>query len=177
MPKKFIQRYMPDHRTIRTHRHLQFLGTLLHDPNLWHLNRRSASGGVAVGLFWAFMPMPFQMIPAAICAVWLRVNLPISIALVWITNPITIPPIFWFCYQVGAAILGTHVTDQQFDTSIEWLTTGLLLIWKPFLLGCLVMGVLSSLLGYGLIRGLWRLHLVQHLRRRRERRPPASGGG
>ena len=78
MAKKLIRRYLPDAHKIRDHKHLRLFGTLLHDPNLWHLNRRSVAGAFAVGLFMAFVPMPFQMIPAAALAILLRVNLPIS---------------------------------------------------------------------------------------------------
>ncbi|MDH5777262.1 MAG: DUF2062 domain-containing protein, partial [Gammaproteobacteria bacterium] len=82
MPKKFIQRYMPDHDKIRQHPHLnKMFGTLLHDPNLLHLNRRSVSGAFFIGLFMAFVPMPFQMVPAAALAIYFRTNLPISIGL------------------------------------------------------------------------------------------------
>ncbi|MBA1330154.1 ATP-binding protein, partial [Candidatus Endoriftia persephone str. Guaymas] len=94
MPKHLIKRLTPDHEMIRNHRHLQCFGKLLHDANLWHLNRRSAAGAFAVGLFMAFIPVPFQMILAAGAAILFRVNLPLSVALVWVTNPITIPPIF-----------------------------------------------------------------------------------
>jgi uncharacterized protein (DUF2062 family) len=49
-----------------------------------------------VGLFCAFIPVPFQMLLAAPSAIIFSANLPVSIALVWITNPITMPPIFFF---------------------------------------------------------------------------------
>jgi hypothetical protein len=170
MPKKLLKRLMPDHRVIREHKHLRIFGTLLHDPNLFHLNRRSASGAFANGLFWAFMPMPFQMLPAALLAILLRVNLPLSIALVWITNPITMPPIFYFCYKVGSWLLDVPVHAVAFEMSWEWLSTELSLIWQPFLLGCLVVGAVSSLLGYFGIRGLWRLHLIRHLQHKKRER-------
>jgi len=56
---------------------------------------------MAVGLFCAFVPLPIQMLLAAAAAIIFRVNLPISVGLVWITNPVTIPPMFYFCYKVG----------------------------------------------------------------------------
>ncbi len=172
MPKKFIKRLMPDHRTIREHKHLRFLGTLLHDPNLWHLNRRSASGAFAVGLFMAWVPVPFQMLLGAIGAILFRVNLPLSVALVWVTNPLTMPPMFYFAYLVGTWIVGVPDGGHaiEFELSYEWLATELTLIWQPFLLGCFVMGVLSSVGGYMGVRGLWRLHLVRHYQQRKARR-------
>jgi len=170
MPRRFIKRYMPDHDTIRNHKHLQFLGTLLHDPNILHLNRRSVSGAFSVGLFMAFVPVPFQMVLAAIGAIVARVNLPISVGLVWITNPLTMPPMFYFAYKVGAWLLGTPAHEINFELSFEWLARELALIWQPFLLGCLVLGIVSAVLGNLLVRGLWRVQVGREWRKRRARR-------
>lgn len=172
MPKKLIKRYMPDHHTIREHKHLRFFGSLLHDPNLWHLNRRSASGAFAVGLFMAFVPVPFQMLLGAAGAILFRVNLPLSVALVWITNPLTMPPMFYFTYRVGVWLLGnpSHHESIHFELSYDWLMSGLGAIWEPFLLGCFVTGSVAALTGYLTIRGLWRLHLVKHYNARKARR-------
>ena len=62
MPRHIIRKYLPDSVKVRTHPHLKRFGERLHDPNLWHLNRRSFSGGVAIGLFCALLPVPGQMI-------------------------------------------------------------------------------------------------------------------
>lgn len=171
MPKKLIKRLMPDHRTIREHQHLRFLGTLLHDPNLWHLNRRSASGAFAVGLFMAWVPVPFQMLLGAIGAIAFRVNLPLSVALVWITNPLTMPPMFYFAYLVGTWVLGGASQGHiAFELSYDWLANELVLIWEPFLLGCFILALVSSVAGFVTVRGLWRLQLVRHYRHRKQRR-------
>ena len=171
MPKKFIKRYMPDHNKIRQHPHLnKIFGTLLHDPNLLHLNRRSVSGAFFIGLFMAFVPMPFQMIPAAALAIYFRTNLPISIGLVWVSNPITIPPIFYFCYKVGAWILATPVQAVEFTLSSEWFAHELAAIWEPFLLGCFVVSTTASLAGGFGIRLLWRVNVAKQMQARKERR-------
>jgi uncharacterized protein (DUF2062 family) len=175
--KKFFRRYMPEHRAIREHKHLnRVFGKLLHDPNLLHLNRRSVSMAFLIGLFWAFMPTPFQMIPAAAFAILLRANLPLSVGLVWISNPITIPPIFYFCYELGAWLLNTPPHDIQFELNWDWLMSELGAVWEPLLLGCLVVGLVSGLTGFITVRLLWRLHIVRFWKRRklarlRARRP------
>jgi uncharacterized protein (DUF2062 family) len=170
MPRKFIKRLLPDHRKVRDHRHLRLFGKLLHDPNLWHLNRRSAAGAFAVGLFVAFVPIPFQMVLAAAVAILVRVNLPLSAALVWLTNPITMPPMFYFAYRVGAWLLQTPPREVTFEISAEWLATEMGAVWEPFLLGCFVCGAVSASIGYFAIRGLWRLQLVRHHRRKKDDR-------
>ena len=101
MPKHLFKRYAPDPQAVREHKHLRVFAAFLHDPNLFHLNRRSVSGAFAAGLFWAMIPIPVQMLAAALTAITVRINLPISVALVWVTNPFTMPAVFYFNYLVG----------------------------------------------------------------------------
>ena len=169
MPRNLIKRFMPDPKKIRDHKHLKFLGTLLHDPNILHLNRRSVAVAFSVGLFSAFVPVPFQMVLAAIGAIVMRVNLPISVALVWVTNPLTMPPIFYFAYKVGTWILNAPLQKIEFQLSMEWLMHELGLIWQPFLLGCFVCGVVFALLGNVFIRVFWRIHVGRSWRKRCKR--------
>ena len=171
MPKKFIKRYMPDHKTIRNNKQLnKVFGTLLHDPNLLHLNRRSVSMAFFVGLFMAFVPLPTQMLMAAAIAIIIRCNLPIAIGLVWITNPITMPPIFYFAYKVGTWILGTPEHAFNIELSWDWIATELAAIWEPFLLGCAISGLIFGTIGYITVRILWRLHIVSAIKERRRKR-------
>lgn len=181
MAKKFIKRYMPDVQHIRQHKHLQFFGALLHDANLWHLNRRSVAGAMAVGLFMAFVPMPLQTIPAAALAIWLRVNLPISVALVWLTNPFTMPPVFYISYKLGAWVLrqpaeemAVPVPDAPFELSWNWLAMEFGKIGAPFLLGSMIIACVAALAGYWGMRAFWRLQVVRDWEKRKKKRRPAG---
>lgn len=170
MPRRLIRRFLPDHHKIRDHKHLRCFGRLLHDPNLWHLNRRSVAGAFSVGLFIAFIPVPFQMVFAAAAAIPLRVNLPISVSLVWITNPITMPPVFYTAYKIGTWLLGIPPAHFTFELSWAWLTSEFNTMLLPFALGCFILSVTSAVAGNLLIRMIWRLQIVKYLQRRRERR-------
>jgi hypothetical protein len=174
MAKKLFRRFLPDAEKVRSHRHLRFLSRWFHDPNLWHLNRRSVAGGAAVGLFMAFLPMPLQMVPAVAVAILLRVNLPIAFAGVWITNTFTIAPISYFCYLVGTWVLQTPVQPIEFDITWEWLGTELARVWQPFLLGSLIVSTVSSVLGYFGVHALWRWHVIRDWERRKARRASRS---
>jgi len=170
MPRKFIKRFLPDPQTIKEHKNLRMFGSALHDPNLWHLNRRSVAVAFAIGMFMAFVPMPFQMVPAAAMAIYMRANLLISVALVWITNPVTMPPIFYFCYFIGTQVLGKKVNQFAFDVSWQWFSSELGRVWQPFLLGCLIMSTFFSIVGYLTIQGIWRWHVAREWQKRKLRK-------
>ncbi|MBA5248106.1 MAG: DUF2062 domain-containing protein [Gammaproteobacteria bacterium] len=153
--KKLFKRYTPTPEELKNHKYLGWLGKHLHASNLWNFNRKSIAKAFAVGLFCAFVPVPFQMLLAAPAAVIFNANLPLSIALVWITNPLTMPPIFYACYKLGAWILGVSI-EQDFMMSLEYVWQVFDTIWQPFLLGCLIVSVVSSVLGYFVIQFIYR---------------------
>jgi len=157
MPRKFLRRYLPPAADVHNHWLLRRLGDRLHHPRLWHLNRRSVAGATGVGLFVAFLPIPFQVLLATLGALWLRVNLPLAVALIFITNPLTMGPAFYACYKVGAWLLGGTAiqTGKDFKPSIEWLFDQLAIIWQPLVTGSLLIGIISSLSGYLLVQVLW----------------------
>ena len=169
MSKNIINKYLPHPRLITSNRWIKLLGPHLQDPSLWHLNRRSFAGAMAVGMFCAFMPVPFQMLLAAIAAVVLRVNILVAVPLVWISNPITIAPIFYFCYYIGALILGTEIHAFIIELDLDWILSELLYIWQPLLLGSLVVGAIASLVSFLLAQFFWRYHLWTRIKIRRRR--------
>jgi uncharacterized protein len=168
--KKFFKQKLPPVSIIKSHPKLQFFGTLLHNPNLWHFNRRTLAGGAAVGLFVAFLPIPLQMLFAAAGAIIFSVNLPLSVSLVWITNPITIPPLFYVAYKLGTMLLRVQTVSTEFSLSHEWFFHTLEHAWQPLLVGSLVLGMLSALMGYFLVHFLWRLQVTRLWRDRRKKR-------
>lgn len=170
MPRKLIKKYMPDEQKLKSNRYLSWLGSYIHDPNLWHLTRKSVSKAFFVGLFCAFIPLPSQMVIAAVVALFIRSNLPISVSLVWITNPLTIPPMFYFSYWIGTLIVGADVQQVEFVMSIEWLTEELSHIWLPLLVGSLVCGIVSGALGYFLMQGFWVWQVNKSWRKRKFRK-------
>jgi uncharacterized protein (DUF2062 family) len=170
MARKTLKSLMPSAARIREIKSLSILGDWIYATNLWHLNRYSASMAFFVGLFVAFMPIPIQMIAAALLALLFRCNLPLSVCLVWITNPLTMPALFFVAYKVGALILEIPVEVVEFELSYRWLSTQLSYIWKPFLLGCLVCGLFSGSMGYFVVSMAWRWRVSVHWRERKRRR-------
>lgn len=170
MARKLIKRFLPDPDWIKNHQSLSMLGDWLQDPNIWHLNRHSVATAAFIGLFVAFIPLPTQMIIAGLLAVLLRANLPISVCLVWVTNPLTIAPIFYVAYKVGTTVMGTPPQEFAFELSWEWISHGLATIWQPFLFGCLICGLFFGLLSSTIVRWAWRRHTISRWRERRQLR-------
>ena len=171
MAKKLIRRWLPNLHCYRDHLHLnRVFGGAMAREHLWHINRRSVAVAVAVGLFCAFMPVPVQMLLAAAGAILLQGNLPIAVVTVWVTNPVTAPPIFFFCFKVGQLLLGWLSSVFYFETTLEWMDGRFNGVWQPLLLGCLVVGFIAAALGYIAVRFLWRYHVTIHWTRRKRNR-------
>lgn len=185
MPKRLIRKITPNHDKIRNHRHLKIFGTLLHNPNIWHLNRRSVSGAFGVGLFWALIPIPLQMLASAASAIILRVNLPLAVALVWLTNPLTMGPVFFINYRFGAWLLNRPPIETGFQFSFDWIVDhgfdwatefmkNMDQIWVSLFVGSFVLGILLGLVSYGIVRLLWRLKIISRIQEKRQRRKQAQ---
>lgn len=170
MPKKTLRQIVPSHAKLREIKSLKVLGEWIYEPSLWHINRYSASMAFFVGLFVAFVPLPGQMLIAAAFAYLFRCNLPLSIGLVWITNPATMPAIFFLSYKVGAMIIDVPMQDIAFELSFAWLSQELNEVWQPFLLGCLICGLFFGSLGYFIISMMWRYRVSRQWRQRQRRR-------
>lgn len=170
MPRKFLKRYSPSPKTIREHKTLSWLGSRIHQPNLWHLNHHSVSRAFAIGLFCTWLPFPLQTLIAAFLAIYYRANLPISVALVFVTNPVTIPPMFYFAYKFGSWLLGMTPEPMEMDISWEWFTSSVGQVWQPLLFGCLILAVFSSISGYFAIRIIWRNNIMRRWEERCEER-------
>lgn len=170
MPKKTLKLITPSPERLRQIRSLQLLGNWVYATNLWHINRYSSAMAFFVGLFVAFMPVPGQMVLAAALAVLFRCNLPLSVGLVWVTNPVTMPAIFYLAYRLGALVVNVPVEPIAFELSFHWLANSLSGVWRPFLAGCFLCGLFFGSVGYFVISLLWRMRVSRKWRERKRRR-------
>ncbi|MGQ9425191.1 DUF2062 domain-containing protein [Gilvimarinus sp. F26214L] len=179
MARKLIKRWVPDHSSVKRNPALKAFGEVLHDPNLFHLNRHSVSTAVFVGVFVAFLPIVGQMPLAALLSIFLRGNLPLALLLSWISNPFTYAPLFYSTYELGRWILDMPRVSLHPEWSWEWLQTELHRIWKPLLTGSVLSGIVLGGLGYLAMQGFWYWTVMRSWERRRSERAsreqPAPG--
>ncbi len=88
-----------------------------------------------------------MVIAAMLCWVF-RCNVPIGVSLVWISNPITMGPIFYFAYKLGTWILGTDIQPEGTEFSFGWLWDNLVGIGYPLLVGSFICGWVSGITGF-----------------------------
>lgn len=185
MPKHLIRRYLPTPEQIEQIPFMRRFAPHLTDPRVWHLNRHTVAGAVYWGLFCAFLPIPLQMIPAALGAIYFRVNLPLSIALVWLSNPFTMVPILYIAYLIGALILQEPMLDMQqivhlFNQLVNWALGRAPIVVQtqhggvlaPMLLGLLIEACVVSFIGGFFTKIFWRWHVVQAWKKRHGGKKP-----
>lgn len=172
MPRKLFKRFLPDPAIIRDNRWIALLGHRIHNSELWHLTKYSVAGAFFIGVFCAFLPIPMQSLLAAFLAVVFKRNIALSVALVFITNPLTMPAVFYFNYQVGTLLLHTPVLHDQLIVQDIWdrLIQNFDTIGKPLLLGSLVCGLVFGYLSYLALHLFWIWKVKTNWYKRQKRR-------
>lgn len=168
MPRKFLNRYLPDQETIHRKLHAKWymrpFDFLWHEPALWHISRRGTCGALALGAFISCLPVPGHMVLAVLGAIYWRVNLPVALAAIWINNPLTIGPIYYTAYRLGRWGLDVlHMLPQPREPNATALHSAELAhTWhavESVLLGGVIEGLLFALMGYFALDMAWRLSI------------------
>jgi uncharacterized protein (DUF2062 family) len=180
MPRKFFRQYLPDAASVRANRWIALFGTWLHHPNLWHLNRDSVAGGVAIGLFSGLIPGPLQMITGLILCLVLKRNIPVALIMTFYTNPFTIVPLYLIAYGYGSLLLGGNLNNPDVKPfEIDWghfldsmraLLEWTLALGKPLAVGLVALALTLAALGYAAVQIAWRAYVVLAWRARARRR-------
>lgn len=170
MSRLSFKKLIPSPETLKHSKSLRFLGALLDNPNLFHMNRRSVSKAFFWGVFIGLLPpVPIHTPAAAIAALITRCNLPLALAVVWVSNPITIPLIMFAFYHLGRVILQLEPAPG-IEFSWAWLYHEFEIIWKPYLVGSLVGASASGAVAYMLSNYMWRLKIKRKWRNRQRER-------
>jgi uncharacterized protein (DUF2062 family) len=119
------------------------------------INRKTVANGVFIGLFFSMMPMPMQMLAVIFCTPLVTFNVPLSLTLVWISNPFSMPFIMYAQYLLGDFILGNE-KSLNIELTLEWFQNNLDTIFTPLIVGALSTGLFLAFLGRFLILFLWK---------------------
>lgn len=175
-----LERFLPTREAITQSRMLRWLGPRLHDPLLWHVNRRSVARGVAMGVFFGLL-IPIAQIPAAaIASLLLRGNLLIAAMSTLVSNPLTYGPLYYFAYRLGAGVIGrgtpADLTTDDVEAPVRaidslsqaWAWIGG--VGQPLLAGMAIMAVTGAIAAYWGAQLFWRIRIAARRRHRRRER-------
>ncbi len=157
--RSFFAKWLPSREQIKNHFVYSVFGRHLLARDLWHINRHSFAGGVSLGLFIALTPtIPFQMLLTCLGAIYFRVNLPVGLAVCWVTNPLTAMPIYLTAWRTGKAIVARFPFIDDFLTvHSPQSTAGNFMINSLYLwTGAILYAAAAALVSNLLIKFLWK---------------------
>ncbi len=137
-------------------------------PEFLAVNRKMISRGVVLGIFIAFIPMPMQMGAVLLFMPLFRFNVPIALAMCWLSNPITMPPMYFIEYHVGSFLLG--IKTQPVEMTLEWFKNNLDNIFIPLYFGTLIFSVVGSTAAYFAVNYFWELSVNKDKKKHRYHR-------
>lgn len=166
-----IRKNTPTREEMAENKYLAPIAHRFLSPELWRFTRRSVPRGVALGLFAAFIIPIGQIFLAAFLALPSRANVPLAALVTFVTNPFTLP--FWlvvanrigeFLLRFDAASAG--ISAASADGGSWAFLTMVYEVGAATILGCLVLAVVSPILGWVISVWVWRA-VVSRKRARR----------
>ena len=170
MPRRFFRKFAFKRHEVSDRWFMTPFRHLLHDHRLWGIRRKTVVPAFALGLFVAFLPFPGHPLLAALSAIALRINIPVAALATFIANPLTMGPMYYSAYRVGAWLLSIEPGPINFELSLDWVTHTFTSIWQPMLLGSVLVGAIASLLGFVVVDLLWRNSLADYKTKKRNNR-------
>ncbi len=180
--RRFL-RALPRRANVRRYPIVRWFAEAAHKrPYLWSFKRASVLPALYVGSVIGCTPWPGQILLAVLSMLALRGNLPLAVALQFISNPLTFAPLYGATYFVGySAIAWIRPGTQEFEPTAaiqaivhgQW--GGAWEVIAAFLLGGLIVGLV---VGFALDL-VWRFAIweagvfkakLQHLHDAAERR-------
>jgi len=136
--------------------------------------------GIAVGLFVAFLPLIGIQMGLAFGMAWLvRANKAVAVTLVWISNPVTMVPVYYPGYWLGCRILDVPTggrwielmqSNENASVKMRAFIDNLQDFAGPLFLGTFILAAIIGLISYYVSLGMIRSY---RLRRWGQLLPPS----
>jgi len=76
-------------------------------------------------------------------------------------------PMMYFAYLFGNNILNINPIYNEFKLNSEWIMNALSNIWEPLLVGTIIIGIVSSVIGYVLMHIAWKMYAYSRLKKKK----------
>ncbi len=131
------------------------------NKRVWKPTQHTFAGGMSIGTFITLQLLPIQMPSATILAAIFRVNIPIALALCWVSNPFTVPLLVPLEYAIGKWFLALYTTvpSTPFPNHLPESMVDAWVVLKEhapvMLIGGIVLGAICALVSYIATWGVW----------------------
>jgi len=172
MPRRFFKKLSRKRHHLQTRWYMRPFAFVFGDAAYWSINRRNVTRAVALGFFIAFLPppIPHTMVALAL-AIALRVNIPVTLTAIFITNPVTMVPLYYAAYRSGCYVLDLEPLKRVPKlNNHDWLPAFHGPFLEPFVVGCILLGLAVAVVGYILLGLSWHLSLVYKFYKRKRLR-------
>lgn len=175
MPQKYLRRISRQYRRNQQAWYLRPFAPLLRHPKYFAVNRRSVAGAAAIGAFISMLPFPGHTALAILIALLFGCNLGVAALAAWLNSPLTMLPVFYLEYRLGALLLGLPTREWPEEFNWAWIQAQLSTVWKPLFLGAFIAAAITALLLYTGISLFWRWSTARRLRERQRRQERKTG--
>lgn len=156
----------------------------LFNRNLWMPCSTTVSTGFSIGLFFAMLPIPFQMVASALVAMRFKANVPFAMAACWVTNPLTQAPIILGQFRLGHWMRDAlSVPMPGFLVRVDYTIPGVgALNAASFTLGFITSAIVIAIVTYPIVQLVYSmlpkpLRVKRHLKTKKPEGPPPSDTG
>lgn len=119
---------------------------------LSHATAEEVAQGFAWGVFIALTPtIGLQSILALGLVALIKKNELAALLGVWVTNPLTAVPIYYFTYEVGHFVLGSHARAFRPETLTDFFSMGWDLLY-PLTIGGIAVSLIACPLSYFVVK-------------------------
>ncbi len=176
---RWLSASMPSRESLEQNRFIQPVAHRVLAPALWRFTRRSVPRGVALGLIVGILLMipGVQIAGAAFLALPFRANVPLAVAMTFLSNPATTPFILAMSYYTGRIMLGRWGDISGFMSLIEnhaslsqWMAWLFSETAPVLVLGLAVVSLVAAVIGYFISIWFWRERMARKWRHREVRR-------
>ncbi|HEX5045811.1 MAG TPA: DUF2062 domain-containing protein [Gammaproteobacteria bacterium] len=144
----------------------------LRNKGLWSFDHHSVAKGAAIGVFFAILFPVAHILFAIVVAIALRANVFVASMATFVSNPLTMPIIYYSAYRVGAVIVRQETAGdphgdalesaqeaaeaalevrQWFPALLDWMFA----VGAPTAVGIVVLACVTALTVYALLFAIW----------------------
>ncbi len=137
-------------------------------PEYLSTNRKMVARAVFLGIFIAFIPMPMQMLLVLAFIPFFKFNVPIALAMCWLSNPFTMPPMYYMEYLTGAYLIGSEIEPVQM--TLDWFSENIDDIFIPLYVGTFFFSAIGASLGFWAVNHFWKSSVYKDRKQHRHHR-------